>query len=158
PVLSAPVARARRIIRLSDTASGHHSRREDAAARAALRLMAARHDQPERPPVSRRSRRIHYTSLVGIPAALAVVLVAQVFEGAPIRAVWQPTAAFVVFGGTLAATSVSYPWDVVRRTFVALRQAFVDDAESPQLVLARLVRYSHVAWRRGVMALESEID
>ena len=36
---------------------------------------------------------------------LRVVLLAQVLEGAPARALWQPTAALVVFGGTLAAVS-----------------------------------------------------
>jgi len=47
----------------------------------------------------RRGKGIDGPSLLGLPLAVAVVLLAQVAEGGSVRSLWQPTAAMVVFGG-----------------------------------------------------------
>ena len=49
---------------------------------------------------ARPRRPLDYALLLGLPSALAVVLFAQALEGASARALWQPTAALVVLGGT----------------------------------------------------------
>jgi chemotaxis protein MotA len=116
------------------------------------------HDK--RPPIVTRRprRRLDYAGTFGVPAALAIVLLAQIFEGAPVRALWQPTAALVVFGGTLAAVLVSYPFATVRRTLAAARGVFVDRAEPMEGVVDRVVRYAQIARRKGAIALEAELD
>jgi chemotaxis protein MotA len=106
----------------------------------------------------RPTRRIEYATLIGVPAAIAIVLLAQVLEGAPTRALWQPTAALVVFGGTLAAVLVSYPVSLVRRTLVAVKEAFISRVEPVEAVMAGIIQYSQVSRRKGLIALESEID
>jgi chemotaxis protein MotA len=87
-----------------------------------------------------------------------VVLAAQLMEGASARALWQPTAALVVFGGSLAAVFVSFPADLVFRTFAAVCGAFVARSESVGVVLDRILAYANTSRRKGVMALEAEID
>src|SRR5260221_2678640 len=106
----------------------------------------------------RRRSQFEYATLIGLPAAIAIVLLAQVLEGAPTRALWQPTAALVGFGGTLAAILVSYPAALVIRTFRAVKDAFVSNAEPVDAVLAEIVQYSQVSRRKGLIALETEID
>jgi chemotaxis protein MotA len=106
----------------------------------------------------RRPSRLEYATLIGVPAAIAIILLAQVLEGAPTRALWQPTAALVVFGGTLAAILVSYPAALVWRTVRAVKEAFVSRAEPVEAVLAGIIQYSQVSRRKGLIALESEID
>jgi chemotaxis protein MotA len=108
--------------------------------------------------VSRPKRRIEYASAFGVPAGIAIVLVAQLMEGAPARALWQPTAALVVFGGTLAAVIVSYPIRLVRRTVTSIRLAFVDRLEPTPVVIDRILRYAQIYRRKGVIALEAELD
>jgi chemotaxis protein MotA len=103
-------------------------------------------------------RRIEYASALGVPAGIAIVLIAQLMEGAPARALWQPTAALVVFGGTLAAVVVSYPIRLVRRTFTSVRLAFVDRLEPTAVVIDRILRYAQIYRRKGVIALEAELD
>lgn len=103
-------------------------------------------------------QRIDPAIVFGVPAALAIVLLAQRLEGAPIRALWQPTAALVVFGGTLAAVVVSYPFTVVRRTVVTVRDLCVTTTEPIEAVLAQLLNYAQIARRKGLIALEAEID
>lgn len=109
---------------------------------------------------TRRSQRTRYelATLLGLPAAIAIVLAAQVFEGAQASALWQPTAALVVFGGTLAAVFVSYPAELVRRTFGAVRGAFVAHDEPMDAALDQILRYAHTARRKGLIALEPEIE
>jgi chemotaxis protein MotA len=106
----------------------------------------------------RRPSRFEYATIVGLPAAIAVVLLAQLLEGAPTRALWQPTAALVVFGGTLAAILVSYPAALVRRALVAIKDTFVSREEPVDAVLAAIIQYSQVSRRKGLIALETEID
>ena len=62
------------------------------------------------------SRRRDMASVVGIPLTVAIVVGAQMLEGGSLRTLLQPTAALVVFGGTLAALLVSFPFDVMRAT------------------------------------------
>lgn len=106
----------------------------------------------------RRKRRIEYATVLGVPAALAIVVLAQVLEGAPTSALWQPTAALVVFGGTLAAVFISYPAALVRRTVNAVRDAFVTSEQPTEAVLQEILHYSQIARRKGLIALEPEID
>jgi chemotaxis protein MotA len=106
----------------------------------------------------RPATRFEYATLIGVPAAIGIVLLAQVLEGAPTRALWQPTAALIVFGGTFAAILVSYPAALVRRTLGAVKQAFVTRNEPVEAVLASIIQYSQVSRRKGLIALESEID
>ena len=87
----------------------------------------------------RPASRLEYATLIGVPSAIAIILLAQVLEGAPTRALWQPTAALVVFGGTLAAILVSYPAALVWRTVLAIKDAFVSRAEPVDAVLAGII-------------------
>jgi chemotaxis protein MotA len=107
---------------------------------------------------TRKNRRVEYATLVGVPAALAIVLLAQILEGSPARALWQPTAALVVFGGTLAAVFVSYPAALVLRTVHAVKDAFVTYSEPAEAVMASILKYSQISRRKGLIALEVEID
>lgn len=106
----------------------------------------------------RASRRLEYATLIGVPAAIGIVLLAQVMEGAPARALWQPTAALVVFGGTLAAIFVSYPAALVSRTVRSVKDAFITRSEPVEAMLESIIHYSQISRRKGLIALESEID
>jgi chemotaxis protein MotA len=109
--------------------------------------------------VSQSSRpRFEYLSLLAVPAAIAIVLVAQVLEGASARSLWQPTAALVVFGGTAAAIFVSFPADVIARTVTTVYEAFVIRIEPSGSILDRIMAYAQISRRRGLLGLEDEID
>ncbi len=96
--------------------------------------------------------------VLGVPAAIGIILLAQRLEGAPVRALWQPTAGLVVFGGTLAAVCVSYPLLMIRRTVSAVGSAFVTKSTAIEPVLQQLLQYAQIVRRKGVIALEAEIE
>ena len=106
----------------------------------------------------RRRSKFELATVLGIPAAFAVILLAQRLEGAPALALWQPTAALVVAGGTLAAVLVSYPWSLVQQTAAAVRDALFVQSDSFDRILADIISYSHLSRRKGLVALEGEID
>ena len=103
-------------------------------------------------------RRVDATSLIGVPIGLGVVLLAQVLEGGSARALWQPTAALVVFGGTCGAVLVSFPLDAIVRTFQAVIGAFGRRKTDVQPLVRRLVGYASESRRRGIVSLEPEIE
>lgn len=109
--------------------------------------------------MSRRGKwRLEYATVGAMVAAVAVVVVAQLLEGSGARSLWQPTAALVVFGGTLAAVFVSYPVGLVRRTAQAVVGVFLQRHRPVRDVIHDLMRCAHLSRRSGLLALENEID
>src|SRR5262245_25019150 len=106
----------------------------------------------------RANWRLEYATVAAMAAAIAVVVVAQFLEGSGARSLWQPTAALVVFGGTLAALFVSYPAGLVLRTGRSVVDVFLQHRQLVPEVINDLLRCAHVSRRRGLLALEPEIE
>jgi chemotaxis protein MotA len=106
-------------------------------------------------PGSRPRRDLAALASVGVIAA--VVVLAQLAEGGHLRALLQPTAALVVFGGTAAALALSFPIDQLRRAGRAVRRAFHHVPRSDQALVARFEQYAVRVRRRGPAALEPEV-
>jgi chemotaxis protein MotA len=105
-----------------------------------------------------RRRRFQPASLLAIPAAIAVVVATQLLDGGATGALLQPTAALIVFGGTLAATLISYAPGAV---FDAVREAmrsFVGRGDDLADLSTQLVTMAVRAHRGGVLALEADLD
>jgi chemotaxis protein MotA len=106
----------------------------------------------------RARRRFQPASLLAVPAAVGVVMVSQLLDGGSARALLQPTAALIVFGGTLAATLISYAPGAV---FDAVREAmrsFVNRDEDLGVLSTDLVAMAVRAHRGGVLALEADLE
>lgn len=100
-------------------------------------------------------RRFDVSGVAGLALAMASVLVAQRLEGGQIRSLLQPTAAVIVFGGTLAALLVSFPLATLTRTVSTVRAAFL---APPRTVRSLVVELSELALRskkKGLMSLET---
>lgn len=110
---------------------------------------------PARP--SRR-RRFQPASLLAIPAAVGVVVAAQLLDGGSAGALLQPTAALIVFGGTLAATLISYAPGAVLDALREAARSFAAREEDLGTLSSELVAMAVRAHRNGVLALEAELD
>lgn len=110
--------------------------------------------------MSAARRKLDVMSALGVPIAVGVVLMAQVLEGGSVRSLWQPTAALVVFGGTAGAVLVSFRREAVVRTIAAVLQAFGHRSPEREVetTVRRLVGYAIESRRKGLMALEPELD
>ena len=70
---------------------------------------------------------------------------------------FQISAFFIVMGGTMGATMVSYPMPVVTNGFNVLKQAFIQREMNPSDVIQTLVGFATKARREGLLGLEDEI-
>jgi chemotaxis protein MotA len=96
-------------------------------------------------------------ALLSVGLGIAVVVLAQIVEGGKLRALVQPTAALVVFGGTAAALLLSFPLSQLRRTLKALAHAFRPVPEVEQELVNRFEQYAVRLRRRGIASLEPEV-
>ena len=96
-------------------------------------------------------------SLVGAPLALGVVLIAQLIGGGRLQSLVQPEAAVVVFGGTVAALLISYPWATLRAALTATAGAFAMAPLSRSKLVQQFTDFSLRVRRNGVLVLEPEI-
>jgi len=97
-------------------------------------------------------------SAAGLLLGVGVVAAAQVTNGGDLKTLAQPTAMFVVFGGTAAALVVSFPWSSLRRALAAAFRAFASSASAPDVLVPTFIRFAQKSRRDGLMALEGEID
>jgi chemotaxis protein MotA len=96
-------------------------------------------------------------TLGGLLLALGGILLGLMLEGGNLGQVLQPTAAMIVFGGTLGAILIQYPLPVVLKAFRRLAQVFVEPTENAKSTIELLVKYAHQARRDGIISLDKEL-
>ncbi len=106
----------------------------------------------------RRWPRLDLLSIALAPLGIGVVLAAQLLDGSPIGGLLHGPSALVVFGGTLGAVLISFtPGDILRAGRAAA-EAFGAPEEDLDTLAALIVTLSIRAHRRGLPALEPDID
>ena len=88
--------------------------------------------------------------------AIGGILAGLLLEGGNLRQIMQPTAAMIVFGGTLGAVMLQFPLPVVLQAFAAWARCSSLGA-SPHATIARLVQYAQKARRDGIVSLDAEL-
>jgi chemotaxis protein MotA len=111
-------------------------------------------------PSQRRRRwpRLDLLSIILAPLGVVVVVAGHALDGSRLASLIQGPSALVVFGGTLGAILISYtPMEVFRaiRSAVAAFRAPDDDIDT---LAATIVTLSIRAHRRGLTALEPDLD
>lgn len=96
-------------------------------------------------------------SIMGVILGIAAVVGGTMLGGSRIETILQPTAALIVFGGTLGATLLSFPFSDVLKALAALRTVFFSKDNDPDMIIRDAVRFSILARRKGLIALEPEI-
>jgi chemotaxis protein MotA len=102
--------------------------------------------------------RIQWGSAAAIAIGFVIVIAAQALDGGTLAALVQGPAALIVFGGTCAATLVSYSPATVMDALRAAARTFRGSDDDLDALSAQLVALSIHAHRRGLLALESEVD
>jgi len=96
-------------------------------------------------------------SVSGVTLAVGGIVLGLVLEGGRIGQILQPTAALIVFGGTLGAILVQFPLRSVLAAFASLARVFFERAENPQEAVQRIVQYAHKARREGIVSLDAQL-
>jgi chemotaxis protein MotA len=96
-------------------------------------------------------------SLIGIVLALVALVGGSVLKGAGLSGLWSPAAFLIVIVGTTAAILVQTPMATFRRALRIVRWVFQPPPRDPSALIARIVEWSTIARRQGLLGLEPEI-
>jgi chemotaxis protein MotA len=94
----------------------------------------------------------------GIGIALSGIAVGLLLENGKVNQMLQPTAAMIVFGGTLGAVMVQFPFSVVMQAARQLIGVFMSVNDPASQLIEDLKRYTARARRSGIMSLEPELE
>lgn len=93
----------------------------------------------------------------GVLLAVGGILLGLLLEGGNLGQVVQPTAAMIVFGGTLGAILIQYPLPVVIIAFRRLAHIFLEPGDNARATVEMLVKYANQARREGIISLDKEL-
>lgn len=98
------------------------------------------------------------SSLGGILLAVGGILAGLLIEGGNLRQILQPTAAMIVFGGTIGAVMLQFPLPVVLQAVRRLGSVFVSPKQHTEETIQRLLVYAQKARREGIVSLDSDLN
>ena len=88
-------------------------------------------------------------TIIGLVVALIGILAGQAIEGGSVFQILQPTAAMIVFGGTLGATMIGFPISVLKQAAADLMHIFKEDIVEPTAVIDEVIRFTNKARREA---------
>lgn len=97
------------------------------------------------------------SSILGILLAIAGIIAGLLIEGGNIGQILQPTAAMIVFGGTLGAVMLQFP---LKTIIAAVRRSaviFFTPKSKGEIYIKQLVAYANKARRSGVVSLDQDL-
>lgn len=96
-------------------------------------------------------------SVGGVILALAGIVAGLTIEGGNIGQILQPTAALIVFGGTMGAVLLQFPLTTVASAFRSLVHIFAAPRKQNDELIRLLVAFANKARRQGVVTLDADL-
>ena len=97
------------------------------------------------------------SSVSGISLAVGGIIAGLLLEGGNLGQILQPTAAIIVFGGTIGAVMLQFPLNVVLQAMRRLGSVFLSPKQDPEATILRLVKYAQKARREGIVSLDADL-
>jgi len=98
------------------------------------------------------------SSIGGVILAIAGILAGLLIEGGNVGQILQPTAALIVFGGTMGAVLLQFPLHTVLAAFRNLTHVFAAPPNRHDPLIRQLVAFANKARRNGVVSLDSDLQ
>lgn len=95
------------------------------------------------------------SSIIGIIIGLSAIIGGQMLESGTGIQILHPTAAIIVFGGTLGATLLNYPLNTFIDAIKSLKRAFVTEHIDFETTISNIVDLTEITRREGNLTLES---
>ena len=96
-------------------------------------------------------------SFVGVFVGIGCILMGQWLEGGSPGVLFQESAAVIVFGGTLGTVLLQFPFHVVVKGIQMGGWVFVRRPITPEKMVQQINKWSNVARKDGILALEPQI-
>ena len=96
-------------------------------------------------------------SIGGIALAVLGILAGMMIEGGSIAQITQPTAAMIVFGGTIGAVMLQFPLKIFVAALKAITKIFLHKSSNGEATLAQIVSFANKARRSGIVSLDADL-
>lgn len=96
------------------------------------------------------------SSIIGLVLGFSMLLAAYVIEGGSLSALLQPTAAMIVFGGTIGAVLTSFTLSDVKQVGKLFQIVFREKKYEVNELITILCSFAEKARREGLLSLERE--
>jgi chemotaxis protein MotA len=97
-------------------------------------------------------------SIGGAFLAIAGIVAGLLIEGGNLGQILQPTAALIVFGGTMGAVLLQFPLATVIAAFRSLAHVFAAPRKHNVELIRLLVAFANKARRNGVVSLDADLQ
>jgi chemotaxis protein MotA len=97
-------------------------------------------------------------SIGGALLAISGIVAGLLMEGGNLGQILQPTAALIVFGGTMGAVLLQFPLTTVVAAFRGLGQVFAAPRKHDGDLIQQLVAFANKARRQGVVSLDADLQ
>lgn len=95
---------------------------------------------------------------ISLIMSFAALIVAFLLEGGVLGSLWQPTAAMIVFGGTIGVVCTSFPASSLAKLPKLIGKAFFSKKENREEIMNSILTLANIARKDGLLALEQEIS
>jgi chemotaxis protein MotA len=96
-------------------------------------------------------------TVAGVFVAIGLILLGNKLEGGHVDSLLQPTAALIVFGGTLGAVMVAFPLNEFIHGLKLAKLAFGGQKHDTPELAKEIVELAGIARKDGVLALEGKL-
>ena len=97
-------------------------------------------------------------SICGLLLAIAAILGGMLLEGGTVAQIAQPTALFIVFGGTAGAVLLQFPLPIFIEAFMQGARVFSFAPSDSEAAIRQLVACATKARRSGILSLDSDLN
>ena len=97
-------------------------------------------------------------SIGGVFLAIAGIVAGLLIEGGNLGQILQPTAALIVFGGTMGAVLLQFPLTTVTAAFRSMARVFIAPRKRNDELIRMLVGFANKARRNGVVSLDADLQ
>lgn len=101
---------------------------------------------------------VNRTAVFALLLGFVMVFVTQVFEGGSILVLFQPTAFFIVVGGTLCASLLNFNKETIKNAVKNARSIFYKQENKTMAVVDDIIQLAHFARKNGLLALQGVLD
>ncbi|MBI5328529.1 MAG: flagellar motor protein [Deltaproteobacteria bacterium] len=96
-------------------------------------------------------------TIIGLFLGVIAVVGGQLLEGGRLSSIIQITAAVIVFGGTIGATFVNYPWSTVKLALNLVKKAVFNNKDDSREIIDQIIRFAWLVRREGLLSLEAKV-
>jgi chemotaxis protein MotA len=98
------------------------------------------------------------SSIGGVVLSIVGIVAGLLIEGGNLNQILQPTAALIVFGGTMGAVLLQFPLATVKAAFKGMAHVFITPRKRNEDLLRLLVGFANKARRSGVVSLDADLQ